>query len=110
MSPGLDPTESTQSLNFIVTATTPACSAQADDRPNGNLSFTPAPDVSGMATVSVQIHDDGGTANGGVDTSGVQTFRITVTFVNQAPSFTKGTTRQSSKIPGRLPCPVGPAR
>ena len=34
--------------------------------------------------------DDGGTANGGVDTSPSQSFTITVTGVNDAPSFTKG--------------------
>ena len=38
----------------------------------------------------MQIHDNGGTANGGVDTSAAQTFMITVTAVNDAPSFTKG--------------------
>ena len=38
----------------------------------------------------MQIHDDGGTANGGVDTSAAQTFIINVTAVNDAPSFTKG--------------------
>ena len=36
------------------------------------------------------LADDGGTANGGVDTSASQTFTITVTAVNDAPSFTKG--------------------
>ena len=35
--------------------------------------------------MSVQIHDNGGTANGGVDTSAAQTFTITVTAVNDAP-------------------------
>ena len=34
--------------------------------------------------------DNGGTANGGVDASPTQTFTITVTSVNDAPSFTKG--------------------
>ena len=40
--------------------------------------------------MTVQLHDNGGTANGGVDTSAAQTFTITVTAVNDAPSFTKG--------------------
>ena len=35
--------------------------------------------------MSVRIHDNGGTANGGVDTSAAQTFTITVTAVNDAP-------------------------
>src|SRR5436190_182700 len=38
----------------------------------------------------MQLHDDGGTANGGVDTSAAQTFTITITAVNDVPSFTKG--------------------
>src|SRR5207253_10688135 len=57
---------------------------------SGNLTYTLAADAFGLATVSVQIHDNGGTANGAVDTSAVQTFTITVTDVNDAPSFTKG--------------------
>ena len=56
----------------------------------GTLSYTPAANANGSATVSVQLHDNGGIANGGVDTSGTQTFTITVTPVNDAPSFTKG--------------------
>ena len=34
-------------------------------------------------------HDNGGTANGGVD-SVTNTFTVTVNFVNQPPSFTAG--------------------
>ena len=49
------------------------------------LTFTPAADATGSATVSMQIHDNGGTANGGNDTSAIQTFTITVTAVNDAP-------------------------
>src|SRR5262245_20285036 len=56
----------------------------------GTLSYTPAANASGSATVNVQIHDNGGTANAGVDTSAAQTFTVTVTAVNDAPSFTKG--------------------
>jgi hypothetical protein len=44
----------------------------------------------GTAKVSVRLHDNGGTANGGVDTSALDTFTITVTAVNQAPSFAGG--------------------
>ncbi len=44
---------------------------------NGNLTY--APDSSpGTATLSVRVQDNGGTANGGIDTSAVQTFTITV--------------------------------
>ncbi|HLY13451.1 MAG TPA: Ig-like domain-containing protein [Candidatus Limnocylindrales bacterium] len=91
LSPGLDPTESGQALSFIVSNDNNGLfSAQPSIASDGTLSYTPAVDTNGVATVSVQIHDDGGTANGGVDTSAIQTFTITVTLVNQAPTFTKG--------------------
>src|SRR5207247_8928545 len=57
---------------------------------NATLTYTPAANANGSATLTVRIHDDGGTTNGGVDTSAPQTFTITVTAVNDAPSFTKG--------------------
>jgi hypothetical protein len=56
----------------------------------GDLTFTPAGDARGSATVTISISDDGGTSNGGDDTSADQTFTITVTAVNDVPSFTKG--------------------
>ena len=83
--------EAAQVLNFIVSndndalfAVQPAISAA------GGLTYTLAADANGLATVTVQVHDDGGTANGGVNTSAAQTFTITVTAVNDVPSFTKG--------------------
>src|SRR5262249_52439688 len=51
----------------------------------GTLTYTPAPDANGVATVRVRAKDDGGTANGGQDTSPAQTFTITVTAVDDAP-------------------------
>jgi hypothetical protein len=51
----------------------------------GNLSYTTAPDASGTATFEVAVQDDGGTANGGIDTSPVQSFTITVNPVDDAP-------------------------
>ena len=57
---------------------------------NGTLTYTLAADANGLATVSVTLKDNGGTANGGVDTSAPQYFTISVTAVNDAPSFTKG--------------------
>jgi VCBS repeat-containing protein len=84
--------ESSQVVSYVVTGTTndalfsvlPAVAS------NGTLTYTPAVNMNGSATVSVKATDDGGTANGGVDTSGVQTFVVNVTAVNDAPSFTKG--------------------
>ncbi len=56
---------------------------------DGNLSFTPFGDHSGSAKITVTVTDNGGTANGGVNTFS-RTFTITVNPVNDAPSFTKG--------------------
>src|SRR5262249_50959858 len=52
--------------------------------------FTPAANANGSATITLRAHDDGGTANGGNDTSAPQTVVINVTAVNDAPSFTAG--------------------
>jgi hypothetical protein len=83
--------ESSQSVTFTTSNSNNALfSAQPSVDASGNLTFTVAPDSFGTATVSVVAHDDGGTANGGVDTSAAQTFTITITAVNDAPSFTKG--------------------
>src|SRR6185437_5263391 len=86
------PAESGQILNFVVTSDNAALfSAQPDIDPStGNLTYTPTANSSGVAHVTVMLHDNGGTANGGVDTSAAQTFTITVNDVNDAPSFTKG--------------------
>jgi hypothetical protein len=52
----------------------------------GTLKFTPAANQSGTATITVTVTDNGGTANGGVDTF-VRTFTITVDPVNDAPTL-----------------------
>jgi VCBS repeat-containing protein len=77
-------------LNFIVTNDNNGLfSVQPAIAANGTLTYSPVANASGSATVTVSIHDDGGIANGGVDTSTMQSFTITVTSVNDAPSFTK---------------------
>ncbi|HXG10475.1 MAG TPA: Ig-like domain repeat protein [Gemmataceae bacterium] len=87
--PELD--EAGQSLTFLVSNDNPALFAVPPAiAANGTLTFTPAPNANGSATVTVRLRDDGGTANGGNDTSAPQTFTITVTPVNDTPSFTKG--------------------
>ena len=80
-----------QTVSFLVTNSNNALfSAQPAVSADGTLTYTPAPDAYGTATVSVAAKDSGGTANGGTDTSASQTFEITVTPVNDRPSFTKG--------------------
>jgi hypothetical protein len=78
--------EAGQVLNFIVTNdNNPLFAVQPAVAANGTLTYAPAANANGTATVTVRIHDDGGTANGGVDTSVAQTFTITVTVVNDPP-------------------------
>ena len=81
-----------QTLTFNITGNTnPGLfSAGPAISPAGVLTYTPAADANGAATITVTLSDDGGTANGGVDTSAPQTFVINVTAVNDAPSFIKG--------------------
>lgn len=54
---------------------------------NGTLSYTPAVNTAGTATLTINLSDNGGTANGGADTSANQTFTITVNSVNDAPTL-----------------------
>jgi len=84
--------ESGQTLTFQVTNNTNATlfSSAPTINSNGALSYTPATNANGSATITVILKDNGGTANGGVDTTAAQTFTITVNPVNDAPSFTKG--------------------
>ncbi|MBI3413924.1 MAG: DUF11 domain-containing protein [Verrucomicrobia bacterium] len=91
--------ESEQSVNFVVLSnsnpglfsTQPAVSAK------GALSFTPATGQSGSATVTIQLKDDGGTANGGQDTSPSQKFTITVTNAPPKPSLSVAITAPSDR-------------
>ncbi|MFT3738012.1 MAG: Ig-like domain-containing protein [Breznakibacter sp.] len=78
--------ESNQTLTFVVTNDyNTLFSAQPAIDASGTLTYTPALNAYGVATVSVLLKDDGGTANGGVDTYTVQTFSITVVPVNDSP-------------------------
>jgi RTX calcium-binding nonapeptide repeat (4 copies) len=52
----------------------------------GSLSYTPVANQFGSAVITVTVHDDGGTANGGVDTFS-RTFTVTVTPVNDPPTL-----------------------
>jgi hypothetical protein len=82
--------ESGQTVNFLISSNSNAglFSVEPAISPTGTLTFTPATNASGSATVAVKIHDNGGTANGGIDTSAAQTFTITVNaVVNHAPTI-----------------------
>ena len=78
--------ESAQTVNFMVSNdnnfifnTQPAIS------PDGTLTYSPSVGHFGTAQVSVTLKDNGGTANGGNDTSPLQKFSI---IVNNPPSAT----------------------
>jgi putative nucleotidyltransferase with HDIG domain len=82
-----------QSVTFTASTTSPAlftAGGQPAITPSGTLTYTPAADATGVATVTIQAVDDGGTANGGIDSSVPQTLQIALTPVNDAPSFTAG--------------------
>ena len=80
--------EAGQQLTFDVTNDNPALFAAAPAvSPDGTLTYTPAAEASGTAVVTVTLRDNGGTANGGDDTSDPQTFNITVGAVNDDPTF-----------------------
>lgn len=64
------------------------------------LKYTPAANAFGMATVSIQLQDNGGTDNTGTDLSPVQNFTITINPVNDIPSFTKGADQTVNEDPG----------
>jgi large repetitive protein len=75
--------EAAQTLSFALRNDNEALfSSQPAISPGGTLTFTPAPDAFGSATVTVFAQDNGGTANGGNDTSAAQQFTITVIEVN----------------------------
>lgn len=79
--------ESGQSLAFTVSNTNNALfSVQPSIDGSGNLRFTPAANAHGVATVTLALNDNGGSANGGRDTSAARTFTITVNPVNDAPT------------------------
>ncbi|NUQ64303.1 MAG: putative Ig domain-containing protein, partial [Pirellulales bacterium] len=86
------PDEAGQTLSFLVSTDNNALFATLPsiDAASGTLTYTPVADKSGAATVTVRLQDNGGTANGGADTSALQTFTITVNPVNDVPSFIKG--------------------
>jgi CSLREA domain-containing protein len=72
--------ESGQTLTFQILGNTNATlfSAGPSISPTGTLSFTPAAGQSGTATITFALKDNGGTSNGGVDTTASQTFVINV--------------------------------
>jgi len=86
---GISPTESTQSIVSVsVSSNNPGLFSQLGILPltatTAQLNYTIAQNASGTAAVTVTVKDNGGTANGGIDTY-TRTFNITV---NALPTIT----------------------
>jgi len=91
--------EAGQTLNFLVTnSNTALFSVPPAVAADGTLTFTSV-NVSGSATVTVQLHDNGGVLYNGVDTSAAQTFVINVTAV-ASPTTTTVTSSNSPSLFG----------
>jgi sugar lactone lactonase YvrE len=87
ISPGA--TETDQTVDFILSNDNNALfSAQPVVNAAGDLTFEPAADAFGRATLTIQAHDDGGTANSGTNTSAAQTFTIEVMVMPIRPGDT----------------------
>ena len=93
MSPG--PTnESGQELEFQIVSNSNEdlfSVGPAVDSSTGDLTYTPAANANGVATIHLVLVDDGRTAYGGEDTSDEAVFTITVNSVNDSPSGTNNT-------------------
>lgn len=74
------PNEASQALRFVVAGdSNPGVFSQEPALSSaGDLTFAPNAASSGSTTVTLVLVDDGGTANGGVDTSPPQAFTISV--------------------------------
>ncbi|MFO0908775.1 MAG: Ig-like domain-containing protein [Isosphaeraceae bacterium] len=95
------PNEVGQTLSFEVSTDNPALFSVAPSiNSSGTLTFRSAPDAFGTANVTVVLRDNGGTANGGQDSSAPQTFQITINPVNDPPSFSRGPNQNVLEDPG----------
>lgn len=86
------PDEAGQTLSFEVTnnSNPGIFSSPPSVNAAGTLTFTPNRETSGVSTIGLRLRDDGGTADGGADTSAVQFFTVTTQPTNNAPTFTPG--------------------
>jgi CSLREA domain-containing protein len=79
--------ESGQTLSFQITGNTnPGLFFSQPAITNGILQYVLRPDANGVAFITVVLKDNGGTANGGNDTSIAHTFSITVNAINDPPA------------------------
>jgi hypothetical protein len=85
-----------QTVTFQVSNNNPALFAvQPAISTDGTLTYTPAPNACGSAVVTVVLKDNGGTANGGTDTSVPVQFTIAVNPLNDSCPVAEGATVQT---------------
>ncbi|GDY13288.1 hypothetical protein LBMAG53_21660 [Planctomycetota bacterium] len=94
----IDAGDQGQTVAFTVTVTANSAlfSAAPSLSPSGNLTFTSAPDAIGAATVLITAIDSGGAVSTAATTS------ITITPVNDSPSFHVPTNLTVSSVTGTL--------
>lgn len=93
------PDEAGQAMTFAASNDNSAIfSVQPALAANGTLTFTPT--ATGIATVTVTAHDNGGTASGGADTSLPQTFTIAIN--TSVPTVTIPTSTNLTGTSGTL--------
>ncbi|HSD45035.1 MAG TPA: choice-of-anchor Q domain-containing protein [Pyrinomonadaceae bacterium] len=83
------PDESGQTLTFQITGnsnTTLFASQPTIPNESGIIQYQLKPNANGVAFLTVVLKDNGGTANGGKDTSIAQTFVITINAINDPPA------------------------
>jgi len=98
--------ESSQTLTFQVTCDKPSLfEKEPEITPSGDLTYTPKKDESGSSLITVTLHDDGGTSNGGCNVSKAETFTINILEVNDCPGFTKGKDIFTSISSGKVTIP-----
>jgi VCBS repeat-containing protein len=92
--------ESDQTLTFTITNdNNDLFTVQPNISEDGTLTYTPADDAYGSATVTVVLRDSGGTANGGIDTL-TKTFNIMIASVNDEPTFVQGENQEALEDAG----------
>src|SRR5918994_1500363 len=96
------PNESGQRVDFQLTNDNNglfAAGGQPSVAPNGTLTYTPAADKNGSATVTIKAKDSGGTANGGEVGSARRPVSINVEDVKDRPHSHADTTMANEDTP-----------
>jgi hypothetical protein len=101
--------ESGQTVTFVVNGNSNGSlfTVTPQVSPDGTLTYTPAMNATGTATITLALTDNGGTANGGQNTSATQSFTISILTPFQFWQHEKFTPEQltgpRSKRPSRRP-------